>query len=329
MVFTNCNNLNMLNLNGIYGSNSFNNPLGSFFGNNGSIFGSGFNFFGNGCSYFTNCNGSTNYNALAGFGIASTLFNFGLQIASKVYNEKTSVDTVETVQDDIKGINKKISSTLKEIGDGVNIKNYNDYKVEDEAWYIYGMEEVKNDKLPETDFKTIGEKIKRYKVLILKSDQRDEKEQKEYEDLRNDYEVLKEQYDNHLKAIKAEKELNKKLEKREAEVKEKIEKVNDLLDKLANANDELLDKKLDELDGNKRNRATLDDVKSKFDDKGDLIDGAKPTKDDIRALILAYRTAKDDSEKEKYKEMFNAMYEKLEAEDRSNELRKAYSLINE
>ena len=329
MVFTNCNNLNMFNLNGIYGSNSFNNPLGSFFGNNGSIFGSGFNFFGNGCSYFTNCNGSTNYNALAGFGIASTLFNFGLQIASKVYNEKTSVDTVETVQDDIKGINKKISSTLKEIGDGVDIENYKKYNVEGEAWYQDGMKEVKSDKLSEDDFKTIDEKIKRYKELILKSDQRDEKEQKEYEDLRNDYEVLKEQYDNHLKAIKAEKELNKKLEKRKAEVKEKIEKVNDLLDKLDNANDELLDKKLDELDGNKRNRATLDDVKLKFNNNGDLIDGAKPTKDDIRALILAYRTAEDDNEKEKYKKMFIAMFNKLDPEDKSNELRKAYSLINE
>lgn len=327
MVFTNCNNLNMLNLNGIYGSNSFNNPLGSFFGNNGSIFGSGFNFFGNGCSYFTNCNGSTNYNALAGFGIASTLFNFGLSIASKVYNEKTSVDTVETVQDDIKGINKKISSTLKEIGDGVNIEDYRDYKVENEAWYIDGMKEVNGNKMSPQKYETALGLREKYCELLGKKERTEDDENK-LKEYRNDWLLYEKEYDKHQEAIETEKELNKKLEKRKAEVKEKIEKVNDLRDKLANANDELLDKKLDELDGNKRNRAKLVDVESKFNN-GDLIDGAKPTKDDIRALILAYRRAKDDKEKEKYKEMFNAMFNELNSEDRSNELRKAYSLINE
>ena len=116
------NNFNMLGMNdfssmGMFGSN---NLLGSLFSGTNSVFNTGFNFFGNnmlggGCSLFTNCNGTTNYGAMAGFGVANVVLNGTLMAISASKSEKKD-NSREAVQEKLDSYNEQISEKLSELG---------------------------------------------------------------------------------------------------------------------------------------------------------------------------------------------------------------------
>ena len=81
MFFSNYNNMNMFGMNGMFGMGGMfgcNNPVSQLFSGTNSVFNTGCfggnnffsgisNMFGGGCSLFTNCNGSMNYDAMAGY----------------------------------------------------------------------------------------------------------------------------------------------------------------------------------------------------------------------------------------------------------------------
>lgn len=74
------NNMNMLGMNNMSFGNCFNSNIFGSMGNmfSGSIFGMN-NMFGmGGCSPFMNCNGSINFNAMAGFAVGGALLNVGM-----------------------------------------------------------------------------------------------------------------------------------------------------------------------------------------------------------------------------------------------------------
>ena len=102
---------------GMFGSN---NLLGSLFSGTNSIFNTGFNFFGNnmlggGCSLFTNCNGTTNYDAMAGFGVANVVLNGTLMAISKSKSENKE-NSREAIQEKIDNLNGQILEKLAELG---------------------------------------------------------------------------------------------------------------------------------------------------------------------------------------------------------------------
>ena len=78
------NNMNMLGMNNMSFGNCSNFNIFGSMGNmfSGSIFGMNNSFGMSGCSPFMNCNGSYNFNAMAGFAVGGALLNVGMMAFS-------------------------------------------------------------------------------------------------------------------------------------------------------------------------------------------------------------------------------------------------------
>ena len=96
-------NMNMLGMNSMS------------FGNIGMFNMGGLNIFGNllGSSIFTNCNGSLNYDAYAGFQVGNVLMNIGGAILGRVIQEK-SANSNKTLTANVEDLNGRISAVEEE-----------------------------------------------------------------------------------------------------------------------------------------------------------------------------------------------------------------------
>ncbi len=313
------NNMNMLNMNGnMFGMNMFGsgNILNQLFNGTGSIFDCGFNMFGGnmfggnmfggnmfggGCSLFTNCNGSMNYNAMAGWGVANVLMGIGGAILTQHISDKraSSPDAIET---DIEGIQNQIDTELDKLGSDVTEANYKDYDVKTEDWYTDKKAEIDKNILSATDLSTHKETVKKYKeaekaFLAAKT------EDANYEDLKTAYNNIKEQGKLAEEKIEAHEQAEKDLKaleakaKKEQEKADKIkEKITDLIEKRENA-EKALDKSIaDKADGNKWTRNKDLDISTIKAGHSEFKNG------DLQQLVFQFTQQPDGETKFKYAE---------------------------
>ena len=128
------------NNNPFYGANisAYNNSVFDF--SNLAYYGS--NYIGNSCNqFFANCNGSTNWDAMAGFGLANFALNLTGMLVSNCIGNRES-DSEETVKTDVNDLTKLIETEFKNLGDDINEDNYKDYDVTKESWYTEKLDEI-------------------------------------------------------------------------------------------------------------------------------------------------------------------------------------------
>lgn len=292
------NNMNMLNMNGnMFGMNMFGsgNILNQLFNGTGSIFDGGFNMFGGnmfggnmfggnmfggGCSLFTNCNGSMNYNAMAGWGVANVLMGIGGAILTQHISDKRA-SSPEAIETDIEGIQDQIDTELDKLGSDVTEANYKDYDVKTEDWYTESKTKIEKNILSDTDLNANKDLVADYekKAKLYKdtttTDPNYDQVKKDYEKalaLKNDAEK---KIEAHEKAVEDLEALDKKAKKEQEKADEIKEKITKLIEKRENA-ERALDKSIaDKADGNKwtRNKdldiSTIEAGHSEFK-KGDL-----------------------------------------------------------
>ena len=114
-------NMNMLNMNGMFGMNNCgtnffaggcNNMLGSIFG------------FGNN-AFYNPCDGTYDYDAMAGWGVASTLANIGLGILDQHMASKQAEKAQPSLSDQIADVDAEIQKEADRIGvDADQVANY-------------------------------------------------------------------------------------------------------------------------------------------------------------------------------------------------------------
>ena len=313
MVSYGFNTMNMLNTNSIG------------FGNMRMFIG-GLNMFGNmvGSSIFTNCNGSFNYDAYAGFQVGSVLMNIGGAILGRVIQEK-SANSNKTLTANVEDLNGRISKVERERSEYVNDKKDLEGKVT----------------AANTEITSLNAELNKLNVSGLKA---------EYDRAKNEYTNAKSD-DPNLATLKANMEAAEKAykdeQKKETELKEKIKAQQDIIDtnepkikelngKIKSCDEELADLKadrdaiqaqlneqiLDKADGTRLNRTSLEE----FNTKDFSLEKTTATKQDMRRAIAQYRTSNDE-QKLAIGEKVMQIYDKLPTEDRSNIIRQAYTII--
>lgn len=289
-------NTNMLGMGGC-GSNFFgsNNILGMLFSGTNSIFG-GFNFNNynmmGGCSLFTNCNGSVNYDAMAGFAVGGVLLNIAGGIASQAIADKKANST-ESIQADVNGIQEQIDAEIEKLGADSESKALSWSTTNEPKW----QEAITTAK---TEKDTASNKLNEAKSIIAKY------ADKKYEDLTA---AEKTEYDNAVanqkqletdlakggKYDKAIEEAKKAEEARQEEIEKIQAELKDLIDKRSNAQDALNKSIADKADGSWLTRNKNLDVNTIKENHSDFKKG------DIQQLVYQFTKQPDGSdEKLKY-----------------------------
>ena len=114
------NNMNMLGMNNMSFGNCSNYNIFGSMGNmfSGSIFGMNNSFGMGSCSPFMNCNGSYNFNAMAGFAVGGALLNVGMIAFSHYLNtrEPQNNPTERQLKADFDNTQEEFNTKLKEFG---------------------------------------------------------------------------------------------------------------------------------------------------------------------------------------------------------------------
>ncbi len=315
MLFGNYNNMNMLGMNNMFGMNMFgsNNIMGQLFSGTNSIFGGGFNMFGanmfggnmfgGGCSLFTNCNGSFNYNAMAGFGVANVLLGIGGTILSQHISDRRA-NSSDQIATDIDGMEDKIDGLVDKLGaDDVE---------EALAWTVDKTDEGEKVVELNTTLET-----KKAELNKLPTKEACEADVKAYEDALNktpapsadelaQLKGKKELAEENLEKREAlEKEINKlektdipaaekKQEAKAKEIKNIQEDIRDYQEKIKNAEAMIEDNIVDDADGNKFTRNKKLDISTI--EKGH----SEFKKGDIQQLVFQFTQQPDGETKFKY-----------------------------
>jgi len=338
MVFGHFNNMNMLGMNGMFGMNgsfSTGNLVSQLFSGTNSVFNTGCfgggtsffggfpNMFGGGCSLFTNCNGTINYDAMAGFGVANVLLGIGGQIANQAIEDKKA-NSKETIQADIQTLDKQIQEQVDKLGCD-SAEEALKFPVEEK--YQKEIETVETSiKEKETSLESHKKTISALEKELATAPDADKSE------IQTKLDAAKKEKEKVEKEIKTLKETTL-VEKREAkearekEIKEIQAEIRRLQAAKANAQEILDDKQLNTADGNQFQRTSLEDLKAKFNENGELNDGQTVSKADVRAAIKGYRTATNDKEKAEWKDKFQKLWANFDYEDRTSDLRSAYNII--
>ena len=311
-----------------YGLNNMNmygmNTMG--FGNMGMFNMGGINMFGNmfGSSIFTNCDGSYNYDAMAGFGVGQVLMNIGGLMLGKVCANAQA--------------NSK--KTLSANVDNLDTQIY-DIKTEKQG-YVNEKTEL------ETANETAESKVKKYtsEFKNLKTDETKAEDAKDaaYDNLQkatdDDRTTLQAAYNKALEeyneAVAAREAKGEEIAEQEAIINENKANIEALAEKIEACEEELEaliaerdaiqaqlnEKILDKADGIRTTRTSLEE----FEQKDFTKEETQATKQDMRRAIAEYRTASPEK-KEDLKKKIEQIYNKLDAEDKNKDIRMAYEII--
>lgn len=350
------NMLGLNNLSGMCGMNGGFNPVSQLFSgtnsvfNHNNFFGSMVNVFGSGsCSPFMNCNGTYNYGAMAGFGVANALLGVGGMFLNQVLSKKENSQT--SIKEDISGMNKQIDAKVDELG-AKSIEEALAWSTKKEPKWQKAITEAEDEKT------TAQGNLNEAQAIIDKYKDKDvtkltDPEKKEYDKAIADKSKLEAklaagEYDKAIENAKAAEE------KRQNEIDAIKEKLQDLLDAKENAENQIKEQQeeqiLDKADGNRFQRSSLEDINKLFDENGNIrafienkkskttkadgdksqetsLEKVKVTRADVRYAILAYRKSTDDDEKKEWADKFAKLLDKLPYEDRSNDILAAEKII--
>ena len=346
------NMLGLNNLSGMCGMNGGLNPVSQLFSgtnsvfNHNNFFGSMVNVFGSGsCSPFMNCNGTYNYGAMAGFGVANALLGVGGMFLNQVLSKKKE-NSQTSIKEDISAMNKQIDAKVDKLGaksidDALKWSTKNEPKWQEAITKAEGEKTTAQGKL-----KDLQAKIDEYKNV--------ESKKSEYDKAVADKKQLETDLATDGKYDKAIKDAKAKEEARQKEIDTIKKELKDLLDAKENAENQIKEQQeeqiLDKADGNRFQRSSLEDINKLFDENGNIrdfietkkskttkadgdksqeisLEKVKVTRADVRYAILAYRKSTDDDEKKEWADKFAKLLDKLPYEDRSNDILAAEKII--
>ena len=317
------------------------------FGGFGSIFG-GCNMFG-GSSIFTNCDGTYNYDAMAGFGIANAFMQVGGMAINQALTNKRQTSQ-KALGADVESLNNQIDEKLNQLGKGVNESNYTQHTAKQESWYTSGIAEADKeivdakaimDSITTIDAdKATVESYSKNKADLqtqIKNTTDDAQKAQLEAQLRTLEENFNTANDNVKKYNDAEKNikaandkkaaLDKKADKGQEKIDNIIADISDLIYDRDEIQNEIDDKKLAKADGNKYNRVSIEELNDKFDEKtGKAKEDSSFTKRDFYRAVTEYKTAGDD-EKAKWKNRIIEIYNNMPSEEKNRNIIEAYAAV--
>lgn len=345
-MFTNYSQLNML---GMGSSLGYQNFLGgsldmSGFGM-GSIFGTGFG----GCNMFQSCDGTINYDAMAGMAVGGFLLNLAGGIASNaiaqkqankaesptvtkenllvdieaqrkvVANKQDNVIAAQKAFDTVNTDIKTITSDIKTLGSELDA-------LKKDSAYIANVDKLKelNNKIGTAGVDQVQLKASIELVEAKIADHEKKIGAKQAEITAKNSELTAKQQ---LVAASGETAVALNNAKEELNVeKNKLDALNTKLHQIqGDINEQILDK----ADGHGWQQTKLDDLKAKFDSNGNF-QGEKVSKADIRRAIQMYRNSADSPKEQKeWTEKFNKLWTAYinQGDDPGNDLKAARKLI--
>lgn len=311
-----------------YGLNNMNmygmNTMG--FGNMGMFNMGGINMFGNmfGSSIFTNCDGSYNYDAMAGFGVGQVLMNIGGLMLGKVC-ANAQANSKKTLSANVDNLDTQIYDIEAEK------QSYEDEKVELEKANnaaTSNINTLKNEfkTLKDTETKAENDMKAAHTAWLNAPEEEKTALQTAYNEAVDAYNKAKTARETKEKEIAEQEAIIKENESKIEALAEKIEACEEELEALEAERDaiqaQLNDKILDKADGIRTTRTS----KEEFEQKDFTQDGTQATKQDMRRAIKEYSTASPEK-KEELKKKIKQIYNKLDAEDKNKDIRMAYEII--
>ncbi len=321
------NNMNM------YGINTMS------FGNMGMFNMGGINMFGNmfGSSIFTNCDGSYNYNAMAGFGVGQVLMNIGGLMLGKVCanaqdnSKKTLSANVDNLDAQIHDIETEKQGYVNE---KTELETANETAESNVQRYTSELESLKTDETKAEDAKDAA-----YDNWQKATDD-------DRASLQAAYNKAVEEYN---KAVAAREAKEKEIAEQEAIINTNKPKIEALAEKIKACEEELEalraerdaiqaqlnEAVLDKADGVKLTRTTTEEFAKLYDiENNDYkagFDASNVSKSDLRYIISQYRTSENAETKEKWAKVMKKIYNdtNLDSSVKSNNIRAAYKLMCE
>ncbi len=316
------NSFNMMNTNincglsNMYGSNmlGFGNILGNF-GLGGSVFGMGY-----GSSPFMDCNGYTNYNAMAGYSIGNTLINFaGLALNSCLGSGSSQAQAASDLNTDLDSCLEDIEEKLDKLeGDynsnTVTTSDLDKAKTSDLKAAEEKLNEFSEDKKPKKE-------DDKYKKTTTTTDDKGNTTITTSIDTTNYDKDLENWNNNKAKAQKAKDDAQEAQEKLVDELKELIKERDEI-------KREINETILDNADGSKpKHRNTGLDL-NKFNlPEGSTDKITNVTREDIAQLIYLFRNAGTDNDKRTYQKAIQNIKDSAFLGVASNDQAKARKII--
>ncbi len=323
--------MNMFNMNTGFGGFG---TCGGF----GNIFG-GYNMIGNifGGGFYNSCNGTYNYDAMAGFAVGSVLAQIGGNILGQFVSEKQQ-NSVKNLDANIDGLNKQIDAKVDELG-CKNLEEARAYDIEkdDAGKKVATLNKELSDK------KASFDKYEAYSVYRGIIDKYEEAQKKDPQPA--DIDQLKTAADDAKKALKEKEDLEKEIKKLEETTipaaekakearKKVIERIQNDIEDLVKQRDEIQGQKneqiLDKAAGNKYNRVSTTELNDKFTKKDDgsyeIKSEAEFTKRDFFRAITEYKTASEDK-KEEWKNKIKLIYDNMSGDEKSAKIVEAFDTV--
>lgn len=287
------------------------NMLGGF-----GMTGLGMNGFGGGL--FTNCFGDFEYDKMAGFAVANSLFSVGVQAFQSVRSQKEpEVDYKQEIND----IDTQIDEQLEKLPGATE----NDY-------YTYQVESKYDDAISTADknIENARASIAEYENTIntlgaKKESEMTAAEKSQFEEAKNKKEELEESIAEGGKLYEALKEAEEAKTQRQEEINEIIDNIDKLLDEKDKIQNSMDMQTLKDADGNRLTRARKECMTENYDEKNPA------SKADIRRAFNEFIKAKDNNSKKAAADKILEMYDsnpKLE-DKYSNEIKIIENWIEE
>lgn len=324
--------MNMFNMNtglGCFGTSSFGTGCyGNVFSSFGNIF-SG--------SFYNSCDGTYNYDAMAGYAVGSVLSGIGLNMLGQLISTKHQ-NTNKNLETDIKGLNKQIDAKVEQLG-CKNLAEAQAYDIEKDpaGQKVATLNNDLNDK---------KESLNKYSADTVYQSAIDKYETAKKQDPQpENIEQLKTEAENAQTALKEKEKLEDEINKLEEKTipaaekakearKKVIEKIQKEIEDLVKQRDEINAQKndqiLDKADGNKYNRVSTSELNDKFlqNEKGtyNIKEGATFTKRDFYRAVNEYRTASNDK-KEEWKNKIKLVYDNMSGDEKSAKIVEAFDTV--
>ena len=319
--------------------NMYNTGFGSYnscsgFGNVGfGGIGNIFSGYGLNNIFYNSCNGTYNYNAMAGFAVGNVLMQIGGNVLNQfiAYKQETSTKNVEA---DLKGLNKQINANVQKLGcDSVEEALAYDIDNDPTSTKLDGLNSDLSTKTIQLE--ALGNKDDYERIII------------EFKNAKSDnpnLEQLKQKSDDAKKALQAIKDIEEEIAKLKTQItaaekaknarESEIDKVQSSLRELVSQRDELQgvqnEQTLKKADGNKFNRVSTTELNDKFTQAEDGSYSTKAeasfTKRDFFTAVKEYQTASSDKKKE-WKNKIKLIYDNMSGDEKSAKIVEAFDLI--
>ena len=270
MTFLNLNSMNMMNM---------------FGGINAGGFGlSGLGMGGFGGGIFTNCFGDVEYDKVAGYAVANSLFSVGVQAYQSI---KASKEPEVDYKQEKSNLNKQVAEQLEKLP-GATVENYYTYEVESK--YDNAISTAN------ADIEAAKTSIANYENIIntlgaKKESEMTAAEKSQFDDAKQKKAELEESIADGGKLNEALKQAKEAKEARQEEIDEIISKIDKLLNEKDKVQDSLNLQSLQAADGNRLTRARKECMTETYDANN------QATKADLKRAVYTFIKSKDTDEK--------------------------------